>query len=91
LSEQAIDYLKENRDELLEKLNEFLSIPSISTDSTYKQDVEKAADFLVTYLQELSFEKVTKQEIAGHPLVYAEYNGAGEDAPTVLFYGHYDV
>ncbi|MCM3739598.1 dipeptidase [Oceanobacillus luteolus] len=91
MSEKAIDYLKENRDELLEKLNEFLSIPSISTDSTYKQDVEKAADFLVTYLQELSFEKVTKQETAGHPLVYAEYNGAGEDAPTVLFYGHYDV
>src|SRR5699024_830303 len=22
---------------------------------------------------------------------YAEYNGAGHDAPTVLFYGHYDV
>jgi acetylornithine deacetylase/succinyl-diaminopimelate desuccinylase-like protein len=91
LSEKAITYLKENREKLLNKLNDFLKIPSVSTDPMYKDDVEKAADFLVDYLNELSFEKVTKQETKGHPLVYAEYNGAGEDAPTVLFYGHYDV
>lgn len=91
MSEKAIAYLKENRSKLLEKMNEFLSIPSVSTDSEYKQDVEKAADFLVAYLQKLQFENVEKQETAGHPLVYGEYNGAGADAPTVLFYGHYDV
>jgi acetylornithine deacetylase/succinyl-diaminopimelate desuccinylase-like protein len=28
---------------------------------------------------------------AGHPLVYAEWTGAGPGRPTVLFYGHYDV
>ena len=91
MSQKAINYLKENRSNLLEKMNEFLSIPSVSTDSAYKQDVEKAADFLVTYLEELEFERIEKQETKGHPLVYAEYNGAGADAPTVLFYGHYDV
>lgn len=91
MSEKAILYLKENRSKLLDQMNEFLSIPSISTDSAYKQDIEKAADFLVTYLQELQFENIEKQTTAGHPLVYAEYNGAGADAPTVLFYGHYDV
>lgn len=91
MSNNAIAYLKENRSELLEKMNEFLSIPSVSTDSVYKQDVERAADFLVTYLQELQFEKIEKQQTSGHPLVYAEYNGAGRDAPTVLLYGHYDV
>jgi acetylornithine deacetylase/succinyl-diaminopimelate desuccinylase-like protein len=26
-----------------------------------------------------------------HPLVYAEWSGAGAKAPTVLIYGHYDV
>lgn len=91
MSEKAIAYLKENRSNLLEKMNEFLSIPSVSTDSEYKQDVEKAADFLVAYLEKLQFEKIEKMETAGHPLVYGEYNGAGADAPTVLFYGHYDV
>lgn len=91
MSDKVIQYLKENRESLLKKLNDFLSIPSVSTDSIYKQDVEKAADFLIDYLEELSFEQVTKQQTAGHPLVYAEYNGAGPEAPTVLFYGHYDV
>jgi acetylornithine deacetylase/succinyl-diaminopimelate desuccinylase-like protein len=28
---------------------------------------------------------------AGHPVVYAEWLGAGADKPTVLVYGHYDV
>ncbi|WP_156288772.1 dipeptidase [Oceanobacillus salinisoli] len=91
MSENALAYLKEHRVALLEKLNEFLSIPSVSTDSVHKEDVDKAADFLVTYLQDINFENVEKQQTGGHPLVYAEYNGAGPDAPTVLFYGHYDV
>lgn len=91
MSDKALNYLKENRSRLLEKMNEFLSIPSISTDSKYKSDVSRAADYIVTYLNEIGFDKAEKQETAGHPLVYGEYNGAGEDAPTVLFYGHYDV
>ena len=28
---------------------------------------------------------------AGHPIVLAEWRGAGSGAPTVLIYGHYDV
>jgi len=91
MSVQAIQYLKENQDRLLGKLNDWLRIPSISTDSQYKQAVSEAADFLKSYLDEIGFEHVEKQETAGHPLVYAEYSGAGPDAPTVLFYGHYDV
>ncbi|MFC3038815.1 dipeptidase [Virgibacillus xinjiangensis] len=91
MTENVLAYLNENREQLLNKLNEFLSIPSVSTDPEHKEDVQRAADFIVTYLKDIPFEKVEKQETGGHPLVYAEYNGAGEEAPTVLFYGHYDV
>ncbi|GAB3798590.1 dipeptidase [Virgibacillus kimchii] len=91
MSEKVLAYLNENRDRLLDQLYDFLTIPSVSTDSEYKKDVEKAADFIVTYLKNIGFEQVEKQSTGGHPLVYAEYNGAGADAPTVLFYGHYDV
>ncbi|MGJ9459291.1 dipeptidase [Oceanobacillus sp. CF4.6] len=91
MSEKALQYIRDNRDRLLEKLNEFLSIPSVSTDKKHKTDVSNAADFVVTYLNDIGFENVEKQETNGHPLVYGEYNGAGPDAPTVLFYGHYDV
>jgi len=91
MSEQALTYLKNNRDKLLAKLNAFLQIPSVSTDSVHKNDIHKAADFLNEYLTEIGFDRVEKQETGGHPLVYAEYNQAGSDAPTVLLYGHYDV
>jgi len=91
MSEQVITYLKENREQLLNRLTEFLSIPSISTDSKYNEEIKEAARFVEAYLKEIGFPKVELQETGGHPLVYAEYNEAGEDAPTVLFYGHYDV
>lgn len=91
MSEKALNYLKENRERLLEKLNDFLSIPSVSTDSEYKQDIKKAAGFLEQYLNDIGFDQVEQKETKGHPLVFAEYKGAGEDKPTVLFYGHYDV
>ncbi|MDQ0255768.1 acetylornithine deacetylase/succinyl-diaminopimelate desuccinylase-like protein [Evansella vedderi] len=90
MSDQVINYLKENREHLLGKLSEFLSIPSISTDSSHNEDVLKAGNFVVDYLKEIGFNKVELQKTPGHPLVYGEWLEA-EGAPTVLFYGHYDV
>ncbi|TFJ93493.1 dipeptidase [Lentibacillus salicampi] len=91
MSKQALHYLNENREQLLEKLNTFLSIPSVSTDSVHKKDIKEAAAYLESYLNDIGFDQVQQQDTGGHPLVYAEYNQAGPDAPTVLFYGHYDV
>ncbi|KAB2963879.1 MAG: dipeptidase [Thermoanaerobaculia bacterium] len=74
----------------LAELKDYLRIPSISTDPAYKTEVGRAADWLIERMKEagLTTEKITT---AGHPLVYAEWTGAGPDQPTVLFYGHYDV
>lgn len=91
MADKVIKYLHDNHDRLLQKLNDFLKIPSISTDSAYTNDVRKAGDFVATYLEEIGFSKVEVMETKGHPLVYAEYTGAGDTAPTALFYGHYDV
>ena len=91
MCEQPLIYLQKNREKLLQSLYAFLSIPSVSTDRAYVKDVQKAADFLERYLQEIGFENVCQQETKGHPLVYAEYMKAGPHAPTVLVYGHYDV
>ncbi|GGA73121.1 dipeptidase [Ornithinibacillus halotolerans] len=91
MSEKALTYLMESRDRLLQKLNEFLSIPSVSTDSVHKNDVRQAANFLETYLSEIGFENIKQLETKKHPIVYAEYTKAGPEAPTVLLYGHYDV
>src|SRR5699024_5646560 len=89
--DKTLNYLKENEAAFLNKLKSLLSIPSISTDSNHAKDIEKAASFIKEYVTEIGFNQVEMIETEKHPLVYAEYNEAGEDAPTVLVYGHYDV
>ncbi|SES37480.1 dipeptidase [Salipaludibacillus aurantiacus] len=90
MSESVLNYLKENRERLIGKLEEFLAIPSISTEQAHKEDVLKAGRFVADYLKEIGFKSVEIKETAGHPLVYGEWLEA-QDAPTALFYGHYDV
>ncbi|MBU9713859.1 dipeptidase [Evansella tamaricis] len=90
MSEQILSYLKENREQLLRKLTDFLAIPSISTDSKHNEDVVRAGNFVVDYLNDIGFKNVKLHSTPGHPLVYGEWLEA-EGAPTVLLYGHYDV
>jgi len=73
----------------LEELEDFLRIPSISTDPDYAGDVWRASEFVLDKLRAagLTAERI---ETAGHPLIYGEWLGA-PGKPTVLFYGHYDV
>lgn len=91
MTNEILDYLQLNRTKLLKKLNTFLSMPSISTDSNYKKEIQQAANFVDDYLRDIGFDHVEQIQTGGHPLVFAEYNKAGSKAPTVLFYGHYDV
>ena len=76
----------------LDRLVEFLRIPSISTDAAYQADCEKAARWLVTELTGLGFE-ATSRKTPGRPMVVAHYTpkAATAKTPHVLFYGHYDV
>ena len=74
----------------LEKLKSFLAIPSISTDSGYREDVERCARFLLGEMTAAGLESRLIPGGSGYPLVYGEWSGA-PGRPTVLFYGHYDV
>ncbi len=89
-SQDVFARLERERERHLEELFEYLRIPSISTDPAHRDDVARCADWLLARLSEagLATEKIAT---AGHPLVYGEWLGAGPSAPTVLFYGHYDV
>src|SRR5690625_6542363 len=66
---QVVDYLQNNRDNLLKRLHDYLAIPSVSTDSTYNKEVKNAARFTADYLTEIGFSNVEQIETAGHPLV----------------------
>src|SRR5579884_1553440 len=66
---------------------DFLRLPSISTDTEHKAYIRRAAEFVRGELQAagLSAELI---EGRGKPLVYGEWWGA-RGKPTILFYGHY--
>ena len=89
--EKAINHFHTNYDSYLKKLEEFIKIPSISADSKYNQDIQKAAEWLADYLKEMGIEKVAIYPTKKHPIVYGEYLKAGKEKPTILVYGHYDV
>lgn len=88
--EQIRQYIDQHRDRFLEELIDLLKIPSISADSNYKEDVERAADWLVNQFQKLGVDRAEKYATKGHPIVYAE-RIISKNKPTVLVYGHYDV
>jgi acetylornithine deacetylase/succinyl-diaminopimelate desuccinylase-like protein len=91
----ALAYAQQHADAFVRQLTDWLRIPSISTDADYDADTRRAADWLADDLRRIGVRKVEVMETGsptspGHPIVYAEHH-AGDDKPTVLVYGHYDV
>jgi acetylornithine deacetylase/succinyl-diaminopimelate desuccinylase-like protein len=84
------EYIESHRDAHLKELFEFLRIPSISTQSEHKQDIERAAKWVAEKLRASGMEKIEIVPTPMHPLVYGESLDV-PGKPTVLFYGHYDV
>ncbi len=91
MADAAAAYLREHDARLLEQLDEFLRIPSVSADPERNDDVRRAAEWIVDELGRIGVERATIHETSAHPIVTAEWMKAGEDAPTVLVYCHYDV
>src|SRR5574340_1240913 len=82
-------YLDQNAARFESELCELLRIPSVSAIGEHRQDIEKAADWVLAQFRSLGF-RAEKIATPGNPLVYAE-SPLVADAPTVLVYGHYDV
>jgi acetylornithine deacetylase/succinyl-diaminopimelate desuccinylase-like protein len=87
----ALTYLERRQEKILDELKDFVRIPSVSTDSSRKAEMQRAAEWVAGQLDGLGMQKVQIMPTAGHPVVYGELLGAGVDKPTVLIYGHYDV
>ncbi len=85
------EFVDAHQDEFLNDLIDLLRIPSVSTLSEHKPDVLRAAQWLVDHFKQIGMTRADLIETGGNPLVYAEWLGAGDDARTVLVYGHYDV
>lgn len=86
----AVNFARTHQARFLEELFEFLRIPSVSARSEHDPDTRRAAEWFADHARSagLSADVV---ETDGHPVVLAEWREAGDDAPTLLIYGHYDV
>ena len=86
----VLERIDADLDKSLDRLFDLVRIPSISTDSAYKDSCRAAADHVAKDLESLGFETAVRAT-AGHPVVIGKSNGAANGGPRVLFYGHYDV
>ncbi len=87
---QINDYIKDNKDRLINELIELLKIPSVSADAAYSQDVINTAEAVKKSLEDAGCDLVEMCDTPGYPIVYAE-KIIDPQLPTVLVYGHYDV
>jgi len=86
----VISYIEANGDRYLRELEEFLRMPSISTDVGDPKDLKRTAEFVADQLRQSRMTEVQIIETEGHPIVYGE-RIEDPSHPTVLVYGHYDV
>jgi acetylornithine deacetylase/succinyl-diaminopimelate desuccinylase-like protein len=84
------EFLEGTREQGLRELEDFLRIPSISSQPDRADDVRRAAGHLAEQYWRIGLENAEVIETAGHPVVYADWLKA-PGKPTVLLYGHYDV
>ena len=90
MNDAIIDHIHMNRDRFVEELKTYLAIPSVSALPEHAEDVRRCAEWTAEEMQRIGLENVRLIDTPGNPVVYGDWLGAA-DAPTILFYGHYDV
>src|SRR3712207_6692462 len=86
--DQVLQRIDSDLDSSLERLFQWLKVPSISTDPAYKDHCRTAGQWLVDELMSIGI-KASLRETGGHPAVGG--HAKGDAKRHVLFYGHYEV
>lgn len=87
---KSLEYIEQNKERFVQELFSLLRIPSISAESSHKNDMVLCAEHLKESLLEAGATRAEVSPSAGNPVVYAE-KLIDESLPTVLVYAHYDV
>jgi len=94
--DRVLEHLESSEPDAIDRLCEWLRIPSVSTDPAHPSDVRRAAQWAAAHLAESGIEaelvETGTNDKPGHPIVMAHVPGDKDyRGPHVLFYGHYDV
>jgi acetylornithine deacetylase/succinyl-diaminopimelate desuccinylase-like protein len=88
--DKVVDYIHVQRDRYVDELKEYLAIPSISALPEHQGDVRRCAEWTAAHMRHIGLQNVRVIDTPGSPIIYGDWLGA-PGAPTILFYGHYDV
>ena len=88
--DKVVDFINVQRDRYVDELKQYLAIPSISALPEHQGDVRRAAEWTADQMRQIGLQNVKLLETPGNPIVYGDWLNA-PGAPTILFYGHYDV
>lgn len=83
-------YVEEHKERFLEELFGLIRIPSVSSQSAHKPDMDRCAQHWRELLLKSGMDKAEVMPTKGNSVVYAE-KILDRSYPTVLVYGHYDV
>ncbi len=95
-TQDAMSWLEKNETGSIDRLMEWLAIPSVGTDPAHDGDTAKAGQWAADHLQASGFDvemcETGTADSPGHPIVMASCAGSDDyTGPHILFYGHYDV
>jgi len=88
--DQYASWYEKKKEGILADFFEYLSFPSVSTDSNYASNVNDCCDWLSQKLYSMGYTTETWQT-DGHPILFGTLLEAGPAFPTLLIYLHYDV
>jgi acetylornithine deacetylase/succinyl-diaminopimelate desuccinylase-like protein len=90
MNTQVVDFIHTHRDRYVDELKTWLAIPSISALPEHAGDVRRAAEWAADEMRRVGLQNVRLIDTPGNPVAYGDWLGA-PGAPTILYYGHYDV
>lgn len=95
-TQEAMSWLTKHESESIDRLMQWLAIPSVGTDPAHDKDTARAGQWAADHLEASGFKvemcPTGSAESPGHPIVMASSAGSEDyTGPHVLFYGHYDV
>lgn len=88
--ESLKDLYKKDEPEIIRQFCKFLSFQSISSEMSHKAEMDRCVHWLMDYIAKIGFE-CELWPTSGHPVLFARWDGAEPDKPTLLIYNHYDV
>jgi acetylornithine deacetylase/succinyl-diaminopimelate desuccinylase-like protein len=90
VTNKVVDFINLHRDRYVDELKGYLAIPSISALPEHGADVKRCAAWTADELNRIGLTNVRLVDTPGNAVVYGDWLAAS-GAPTILFYGHYDV